>query len=665
VAWHRFGDVANYVEPFCGTCAVLLANPSPKYECVNDVNGFIANFWRALSKDAYAVFRHCDHPVNECCPAGMMISTPNGDIAIEHIRVGMIVWGEHQGRIVPTRVIATRKSESDASDLRKVGRLRLTANHPVWTTNGYVDAHLLTPGMNIGMICTNGSNGKTLRKMRLGISTKTKRREVLLPRMFFGSTPSSREDVHCLWGDFLPTTRNKASTMLLAKLRSEICLEAQRDNAKQFESSLGGNKDDRSASKNSSLGIIAGKSYLSTKGPKEGADCTTREGVHKPKRREWKRSQYAAKTACRKIGLGYRSRNTDEIGDRKSCSTISVHRGYRGPNFEDCDRSRWSKPQSYGSHNSRRQEGCRPAPIRLESPSVHESRSERESGESGIYDHGRCAVYNFQTETENYFAENILVHNCELHVWEAWMVVQAKKMDLANRLANDPHWYSATLAGRWVWGQCASISGNCGSQKSAKPQLTSARRIGRLSLRDAVKVSHEIPYLSRGGKGVHRPYLHRARGIDNQRIRSEGLLEYLQALGQRLRTVRVCCGDWKRVVTNACTWHVGHPCGVFLDPPYSEKAQRDMSLYGQHDDGDVAHEVREWAIENGNDPRLRIALCGYEGEHEMPEGWTTHYWKAKGGMANTAKKTNTQGRKNRRRERIHFSPHCLPEMRLF
>ncbi len=26
--WRRFGDVDNYVEPFCGSCAVLLARPS-------------------------------------------------------------------------------------------------------------------------------------------------------------------------------------------------------------------------------------------------------------------------------------------------------------------------------------------------------------------------------------------------------------------------------------------------------------------------------------------------------------------------------------------------------------------------------------------------------------------------------------------------------------
>jgi hypothetical protein len=58
------------------------------------------------------------------------------------------------------------------------------------------------------------------------------------------------------------------------------------------------------------------------------------------------------------------------------------------------------------------------------------------------------------------------------------------------------------------------------------------------------------------------------------------------------------------------------------------------------------------AVEHGPDPDLRIALCGYEGEHEMP-GWTKHAWKAARGYAG-------ESNENRQLERIWFSPHCLP-----
>lgn len=48
--WRRFGDVRNYVEPFFGSGAVLLARPQPfdGPETVNDLNAWLTNFWRAV-----------------------------------------------------------------------------------------------------------------------------------------------------------------------------------------------------------------------------------------------------------------------------------------------------------------------------------------------------------------------------------------------------------------------------------------------------------------------------------------------------------------------------------------------------------------------------------------------------------------------------------------
>ena len=64
--WERFGDVANYVEPFAGSLAVLLARPTePRTETVNDLDCHIANFWRAVQSDPDAVAKWCDWPVNE------------------------------------------------------------------------------------------------------------------------------------------------------------------------------------------------------------------------------------------------------------------------------------------------------------------------------------------------------------------------------------------------------------------------------------------------------------------------------------------------------------------------------------------------------------------------------------------------------------------------
>lgn len=64
--WSAFGQVENYVEPFCGSAAMLLSAPEGKrVETVNDADGFIANFWRAVAADADAVAKWADWPVME------------------------------------------------------------------------------------------------------------------------------------------------------------------------------------------------------------------------------------------------------------------------------------------------------------------------------------------------------------------------------------------------------------------------------------------------------------------------------------------------------------------------------------------------------------------------------------------------------------------------
>ena len=60
------GDPENYVEPFAGSAAMLLGRPNIGHtETINDADGFVANFWRAVSLDADAVAQHADWPCNE------------------------------------------------------------------------------------------------------------------------------------------------------------------------------------------------------------------------------------------------------------------------------------------------------------------------------------------------------------------------------------------------------------------------------------------------------------------------------------------------------------------------------------------------------------------------------------------------------------------------
>jgi DNA adenine methylase len=65
VVWERLGSPLQYIEPFCGSAAVLLAAPkAANLEVVNDLNGFIANFWRAVKHQPGEVAREADYPVS-------------------------------------------------------------------------------------------------------------------------------------------------------------------------------------------------------------------------------------------------------------------------------------------------------------------------------------------------------------------------------------------------------------------------------------------------------------------------------------------------------------------------------------------------------------------------------------------------------------------------
>jgi DNA adenine methylase len=66
--WARLGDTPNFVEPFAGSAAMLLARPhdySTRTETINDADGFISNTYRAIAYDPEETAYWCDRPVSE------------------------------------------------------------------------------------------------------------------------------------------------------------------------------------------------------------------------------------------------------------------------------------------------------------------------------------------------------------------------------------------------------------------------------------------------------------------------------------------------------------------------------------------------------------------------------------------------------------------------
>lgn len=142
--------------------------------------------------------------------------------------------------------------------------------------------------------------------------------------------------------------------------------------------------------------------------------------------------------------------------------------------------------------------------------------------------------------------------------------------------------------------------------------------------------------------------------------RGELIADYFAAISARLRDVRVACGDWTRVLGDSVTFRHGLT-GVLLDPPYDDD---EHAVTYSADTAGIFSAVREWAVANGANPLIRIALCGYDGADAMPGDWAEVAWKAAGGYGSQG---DGRGRENCRRERIWFSPHCLDgrQARLF
>ena len=63
--WARLGAPKQYIEPFCGSAAVLLSAPAPaSLEVIGDQNCYVANFWRALKYQPGEVWEAQDYPVS-------------------------------------------------------------------------------------------------------------------------------------------------------------------------------------------------------------------------------------------------------------------------------------------------------------------------------------------------------------------------------------------------------------------------------------------------------------------------------------------------------------------------------------------------------------------------------------------------------------------------
>ena len=247
------------------------------------------------------------------------------------------------------------------------------------------------------------------------------------------------------------------------------------------------------------------------------------------------------------------------------------------------------------------------------------------------------------------------VNEADQHARHRWLVNRA---EFRERMRSDPEHFDPKIAGWWVWGLCAWIGSGWCAASGNEAGGTEGPAID-LQCGEGGSPSIQLPHLGNAGRGVHRKLPHLGDAGRGSRDGDPSLapsrasiLATFEALRDRLRHIRVACGDFERVLSDSVTWRHG-TTGILIDAPYAEGEE--VYSAGEDPKGVFARAAK-WAAEHGSDKRLRICLCGYAGTWAPPRGWDEVPWKAHGGYGSQSKSGENV---NARRERLWFSPGCL------
>ena len=265
-------------------------------------------------------------------------------------------------------------------------------------------------------------------------------------------------------------------------------------------------------------------------------------------------------------------------------------------------------------------------------------------------------------------AASNLTAEADLHARHIALVRWRAETQL-ERLMCDPKWCDPEMGGWWLWGISSWIGGGWGAGTGPWTNDPTTGRITKQPDKQREPgVRRQRPHISSDGQGVTHPVLREPGVVDAtaepRPVTMPKLITWFRLLAARLRHVRVLNGDWARTCTTGAlqTLHVrnGGTTGIFLDPPYADTADRSAGLYA-HDSGTIAHDVAEWCLSSGTNPKYRIVLAGFDREHGtnlLDAGWTEFEWFKSGfltgGLGNIGQTGHQQ-----RRERLWASPTCL------
>jgi len=239
---------------------------------------------------------------------------------------------------------------------------------------------------------------------------------------------------------------------------------------------------------------------------------------------------------------------------------------------------------------------------------------------------------------------------CHVDLMAKKYYINSHQPELLLKMSNDPEYFDTKIAGYYIWASSCWIGSG----------LTCPTQIPHLDSKGMGIQATHIPFLGHKGIGIQAtkiPHLTGDKGINTQ----TEIYSWFLALSERLKKVRIVNGDWTQILGGDWQGNEWNSIGIYLDPPYSDKANRTKNLYGE-DSLDVAHAVREYCIKTSKKhPDWKIVLSGYFEEHQelLDCGFDFMTWKTNGGYGNTSRKKElSQGQKNRKRETLFYTKNC-------
>ena len=350
--------------------------------------------------------------VDECFPAGTQVDGKN----IEDYKVGDIVSSfNHKTGIVEKKSILRVFKKKKPSKLYEFGYFSCTANHPIFIVDiGYCLAKEIHYAYLCYIVMRYGYKTKlfqNLRKLWNSIRCEDKKidmfrsmsegeKDACIQDYAINEMQSLRKRVYmgAVWNQpgIVQKFSKKRFRMLLSKMQERILFENSVSSIIKNESAICVEKDERT------------KSYVQQSFSRENASIIegTDFSIERRKRSNDKTANYIVGIDPIGDGISNSSSESNVIG--KISSKLLQSRS-RLPGSKIGDRDRRENAQTQALEILRQKEDGSIEIIGLDNIKIFKSRSRRESTESSKENY----VYNLEVEEHNnYFANNILVHNC-------------------------------------------------------------------------------------------------------------------------------------------------------------------------------------------------------------------------------------------------------------